>query len=127
MEVQFWFFIKPRRQKLTPLNQFWKKSGFGFLKYLENEKILALDRINGVHVDIRLTNINSLIMLSGPIRVYKIGNYPLASLDIQKYPTEKQARQLKSYIHSRQAEIYDELSNAVYLAVVPIETKDQYY
>ena len=47
MEVQFWFFIKPRRQKLTPLNQFWKKSGFGFLKYLENEKILALDRING--------------------------------------------------------------------------------
>ena len=127
MEVQFWFFIKPLRQKLTPLNQFWKKSGFSFLKYQENEKILALDRINGVHIDIRLTNINSLIMLSGPIRVYKIGNYPLASLDIQKYPTEKQARQLTSYIHSRQAEIYDELSNAVYLAVVPIETKDQYF
>ena len=52
----------------------------------------------------------------------------MASLGVLLVPTEKQARQLKSYIHSRQAEINDELASAVYQILVdPIETKDQYF
>jgi hypothetical protein len=105
------------------------EEGLGLLIYRVNEKNLALERIHNVQIGIRLPNTNSPIMLSGTItRVCPIGNSAMASLGVLLVPTEKQARQLKSYIHFRQAEINDELASAVYRILVdPIETKDQYF
>jgi hypothetical protein len=104
------------------------EDGLGALFYQPHECHTELVRGQGVRVNLRLPNIYAPLLLAGKItRSRRINNSTMMSIGIQFAPTDKQANQLKIYIRTRQAEILDELSNAIHLVLEPIQTKDLYF
>ena len=103
-------------------------TGIGAIYYRARRDEPLISPGQSVRAGLRLPNGHLPLFFSGKIvRCSQIGNSTMMSIGIQFTPGEKQARQLKSYIQNRQAEILDELSNAVRIVLEPIQTKDLYF
>ncbi len=102
--------------------------GVGLLIYRMNHKGLEVEPGMPVQVGLRLPETNTPLILKGTIvRANPIGSSAMISLGIQTYPTEKQARNLKAYVASRQGEILDELALIVRQSMEPAQTKDLFF
>jgi hypothetical protein len=103
-------------------------NGIGLLIYGMANKGLDIHPNQSIQTGIRLPGTNMPLSLSGTVvRMNQIGNSAMVSLGIETYPNEKQSRQLKSYISSRQSEIMDELSQIVRYSLEPAQTKDMFF
>jgi len=103
-------------------------NGIGLLIYGMVNKGLNIEVSQSVQTGLRLPGTNMPLALSGRIaRINQFGNSAMVSLGIETYPNDKQSRQLKSYISSRQAEILEELSQIVRYALEPAQTKDMFF
>ncbi len=103
-------------------------SGVGLLIYRMNQKGIEIEPGVPVQLGLRLPDANAPQIIKGTIvRVNQLGNSAMISLGIQTYPTEKQTRNLKSYISARQSEILEELASIVRQSMEPAQTKDMFF
>jgi hypothetical protein len=103
-------------------------NGLGLLIYGMADKGLEIKANLPVQTGLRLPGMNMPLVLSGTIaRITPLGNSAMVSLGIETFPNEKQSRQLKAYISSRQSEILDELAQVVRYSMEPAQTKDMFF
>jgi hypothetical protein len=103
-------------------------SGIGLLIYRMNNKPLNIEPGMPVQLGIRLPDTNSPQVIKGTIvRVNPLGSSAMISVGVQTYPTEKQARYIKTYVTARQTDILEELASIVRQSMEPAQTKDLFF